>query len=339
MNKEKFRCHPSIIIENLGAIFIVLALILINNIDDLGSILVGIKTAPSIGVLIGLIAIIFGMGLYVFIQYRIWFKTLISIDNNAIEIERNTINRKHKTYGIKNISNVNLEQNIFEQIIGTYKIKIDTDSLSTSNETDIKIVLSKEKALLFKADIMKLVSEAKGSSDENIDFAQTLKRKDYDIVYSVKDILFHSFYALPISSIISFLALLALVIVLLGFIDIPDNAIEIIIKSLGGLIAILIGIATSASQGVMSFLKFFDFRAKRLGNKVIISQGLLKKRTYEIPIDRINAIKIVEPAISRIFNKQSIELVNVGAGDEKDEGAFLLLSKPKEEIDMLMATL
>ncbi len=339
MNKEKFRCHPSIIIENLGAIFIVLGLILINNIDDLGNILVGIRTAPSIGVLVGLIALIFGMALYVFIQYRIWYKTWISIDNNAIEIERNTINRKHKTYGIKNISNVNLEQNIFEQIIGTYKVKIDTDSLSTSNETDIKIVLKKEKAYTFKSEVMQLASKAKNNKEENANLSQALKREDYDIAYSVKDIFMHSFYALPISSIISFILLLVLAFVFLGAIDISENIIEIIVKSLGGLIAILIGIGTSATQGIVSFLKFFNFRAKRLDTKIIVSQGLLKKRTYEIPINRINAIKIVEPTISRFFNKQSIELVNVGAGDEKNEGAFLLLSKSKEDIDLLMKKL
>jgi uncharacterized membrane protein YdbT with pleckstrin-like domain len=338
MNRDKFRCHPSIIIENLGALFIVVAIMLVNNIDDIGSILVGIKTAPSLGVFIGLISVIIGMGTYVFIQYRIWYKTLISIDENAIDIERNTINRKHKTYGIKNISNVNLEQNIFEQILGTYKIKIDTDSLSTSNETDIKIVLKKDKALEFKAEVMKLVAIAKDDK-EDIEEVKLFNRKDYDVVYSVKDIFLHSFYALPLSSIVSFIIMFALIIVLLGFIDISEDFVDIFIKSLGGLVAILIGIGTSASQGVISFLKFFDFRAKRLGKKIIISQGLLKKRTYEIPIDRINAIKIVEPAISRVFHKKSIELVNVGAGDEKDEGAFLLLSKSNEEIDMLMRTL
>ena len=73
----------------------------------------------------------------------VWAKTFITIEENTIVIQRNTINSKVNTFGIKNISNVNLEQNIFERIIGTYKkIKIDTDSLSTANSTDIEIVLS-----------------------------------------------------------------------------------------------------------------------------------------------------------------------------------------------------
>ena len=42
------------------------------------------------------------------------------------------------------IANINIEQNIFERIISTCKVKIDTDSRSTADETDIEIVLKKD---------------------------------------------------------------------------------------------------------------------------------------------------------------------------------------------------
>ncbi|MBK5253632.1 MAG: PH domain-containing protein [Peptostreptococcaceae bacterium] len=339
MTREKFRCHPSIIIENLGAAFIGLVLVMINGFAGIGSVLSGIESIPAKGVIISFVGGFLILGGIVFWQYKIWYKTLISITDGTIEIERNTINRKHKSYGIKNISNVNLEQNIFEQILRTYKIKIDTDSLSTSNATDIKIVLGKDKALAFKAEVMKLVAQNKNITEEDEQEMQYATTKDYDISYSVKDIIMHSLYALPLSSILSVALLVGVALVFFGAIDTDENIMEIVVKSFGGMLALFLALSTSAARGVLSFLTFFNFRAKRFKNKLIISQGLIKKRTYEIPIDRINAIKIIEPAISRVFNKQSIELVNVGAGDEKDEGAFLLLSKTKEDIDKFMEIL
>ncbi|NLY82162.1 MAG: PH domain-containing protein [Clostridiales bacterium] len=339
MTREKFRCHPSIIVENLGAAFIAFALISINSFNEFLSVFSEIGSIPSKGVIITFVIVLTLMGGIIFWQYRVWYKTLISITDGTIEIERNTINRKHKSYGIKNISNVNLEQNILEQILRTYKIKIDTDSLSTSNETDIKIVLGKDQALEFKAEIMRLVAINKNIVDDEEAEMQFASTKDYDISYSVKDIVMHSFYELPLSSILSVLILVGIALVFFGAVDTDDNVMDIVVKSFGGMLALFIALTTSAARGVLSFLRFFNFRAKRFKNKLIISQGLLKKRTYEIPIDRINAIKIIEPAISRIFNKQSIELVNVGAGDEKEEGAFLLLSKSKKEIDSFMETL
>lgn len=339
MTREKFRCHPSIIVENLGAAFVAFALITINSFDEFLSVFSELGGIPSKSVIITFLIVFTLMAAIIFWQYRVWYKTLISITDGTIEIERNTINRKHKSYGIKNISNVNLEQNIFEQILRTYKIKIDTDSLSTSNETDIKIVLGKDQALEFKAEVMKLVAKNKNITDDEDTEMQYASTKDYDISYSVKDIIMHSFYALPLSSILSVLVLVGIALVFFGAINTDENVINIVVKSFGGMLALFMALTTSAARGVLSFLRFFNFRAKRFKNKLIISQGLLKKRTYEIPIDRINAIKIIEPAISRLFNKQSIELVNVGAGDEKEEGAFLLLSKSKEEIDSFMRTL
>ena len=41
-------------------------------------------------------------------QFIVWSKTYISIYDNTIVIERNTLNRKKDTIGIKNISNVNM---------------------------------------------------------------------------------------------------------------------------------------------------------------------------------------------------------------------------------------
>ena len=73
----------------------------------------------------------------------VWRKTYISIQDGTIVLERNTINKKINTFGIKNIANINIEQNIFERIISTCKVKIDTDSRSTADETDIEIVLKK----------------------------------------------------------------------------------------------------------------------------------------------------------------------------------------------------
>ena len=53
-------------------------------------------------------------------QLIVWSKTYISIYDNTIVIERNTLNRKKDTIGIKNISNVNMERNLFE-MLGTDK--------------------------------------------------------------------------------------------------------------------------------------------------------------------------------------------------------------------------
>jgi len=134
MSKEKFRCHPSIILEKTCGVIIALFFIFFRNLDDLQEI---VKDGFS-GENLLILGIIMGLLILILIyNIMVWAKTFIAIEENTIVIQRNTINSKENTFGIRNISNVNLEQNIFERIIGTYKIKIDTDSLSTANSTDI----------------------------------------------------------------------------------------------------------------------------------------------------------------------------------------------------------
>mgnify|MGYP000034238020 FL=1 len=72
-------------------------------------------------------------------------------------IERNTWNKKKNTIGLKNISNVNTEQNLLEMLLGTCKVKLDTNSMSTSDKTDVKIILKKAEAEQFRLYVMKLM--------------------------------------------------------------------------------------------------------------------------------------------------------------------------------------
>ena len=112
------------------------------NFEDFGH----IKWLLLVGLIILVIDAIYNI--------LVWRKTYISIDQGTIIIERNTINKKINTFGIKNIANINIEQNLFERIISTCKVKIDTDSLSTADQTDIEIVLKKNIADEFKRTIL-----------------------------------------------------------------------------------------------------------------------------------------------------------------------------------------
>jgi len=76
-------------------------------------------------------------------QLWIWSKTYIYVLNHAIIIEKNTMKKEKETIGIKNISNVNLEQNLFERLLRTCKVKLDTNSLFTADSTDVQILMKK----------------------------------------------------------------------------------------------------------------------------------------------------------------------------------------------------
>ena len=75
-----------------------------------------------------------------------WYKTSITVKDGTVTIERRTLNHYVNAIAVQNISNINLEQNLFEILMGTYKLKLDTNSLSTASTTDVKIALKKKDA-------------------------------------------------------------------------------------------------------------------------------------------------------------------------------------------------
>lgn len=149
-NNIKFRNHASIILEkSLKTIGTIVAIFFLNMISELGTEgVTGTDILWLVGIFVAVLAVAVGY------QAFLWAKTYISIEENTLVIERNTLNKKRNTIGLKNISNVNLEQNLLEMLLGTCKLKLDTNSLSTADQTDVNIVLKKVDAEKFRSMVL-----------------------------------------------------------------------------------------------------------------------------------------------------------------------------------------
>ncbi len=151
IENKKFRCHWSIILEKTGSVLVIMALLIINNFSDLVTVSeIGGSTDELMGMLV-IGGIMLGITtLVVVLAFLRWRKTTITIEEDAIVWEKDTINKETLTIGIKNISSINIERNIFERIIGTAKLKLDTDSYSTADATDVEFVFKYEDAVGYK---------------------------------------------------------------------------------------------------------------------------------------------------------------------------------------------
>lgn len=330
MEKNRFRCHFSIIFENTAAFGIFLILFLFGQIQNVIEFTSGMKKEDFWKVLVGLMVVFIITIILFTYQWMVWRKTYIIVEDQTIIVQRLTLNMKENTYGIKNISNVNLEQNLFEMVMGTYKIKIDTNSRTTADKTDIKIILAKDKAIEFKNFVM---TQMRGEQQER---TEDLKAEDYDVKYEIGDLIRHSVFATPLFVIFCFFGVCILIVLGLIQAKFGNELLNFARGALGGYLAIGLAIVGTLGTTVKNFVRFYDFRVKRFEDRLLIGYGLLKKRNYEIPINMINAIKINQSSLSRIFKRYSLEIVNIGVGDEKDEGSFLILTSKKEEFERIL---
>lgn len=341
MENLKFRCHFSIIFESLWKFWVVIFIILLNELDtiievvqDLGT--DGIRGIIETGGIWGVVAVL-ALTLIVFgIQFLRWRKTWIILDDNLLVVERNTLNKSKNTIAIENISAVNMERNLFERLVGTYRIKIDTNSMTTADETDVSIVFREDLAIRFRKILLERMNVLKGntqgpalSEERQPDQLFETKIEGKKFFHSTpKDMLMHTLYTLPFFSLIIALAGIG------GAVWYVSNFgfISFIKDFLGGFIAVAFMVIGAVYNLIKRFIIYYDFTAYRDGKDLHIRCGLIKLRSYTIPVDKITALQIEQPLFSRIFKRYNVKVVTVGVGDENGESSNITMSLPKEKL-------
>ena len=151
---KKFRNHISVVAEEVwGSILALFILVFVQGLPELAETSaddLSFLADKGLWIALGLTVI---LAVLIGNRLLVWARTYIYLEDNAIVIEKNTVNKKKNTIGIKSISNINLERNLFEMLVGTCKVKLDTNSLSTADKTDVKIVLKKADAERFRREV------------------------------------------------------------------------------------------------------------------------------------------------------------------------------------------
>lgn len=315
-NNIKFRNHVSVILEkSLKAIGTVVAIFLLEFISDAGE--TGISGEDAVFLVIAIAVI---LGVVLGYQALIWARTYISIEENTLVVERNTLNKKRNTIGLKNISNVNLEQNLLEMILGTCKVKLDTNSLSTADETDVNIVLKKVDAEQFRSWVL---AKAEGRDvNEVVPTEATQVQQDADeesgIIGQIGDIILHGLFSIRITMLILLIGIIVLQIwniTELGTEELGDTIGEILVS-----LFVAFYFAALIAWGIVKeFFKYLNFHIERKKDKVYLSYGLFKKVAYSVPVDKINGIRLSQTPLARMGRRYMVEIINVGMDDDENE--------------------
>lgn len=343
-DKVRLRCHFSVIFESLWQLWIVIFLMAVNQIDNVVKVIdsigeKGFEYFLKEGGFWGILAIL-AVTLLVFgLQFFRWRKTYITIEDNLIIIERNTLKKYKNTIAMENISAVNTEKNLFERLVGTCRIKMDTNSMTTADKTDVSIVFREDTALWFRKVALERMNAVKNgaspcsetavSEERKIEPLSSGAMKDRDVLRcDTGDILKHWLYTLPLFSllvVLSGIGVSAWYISRNGF----DSFIR---EALGGFLAVAAMVLGSLYNLVKRFFTYYDFTVYRDGKDLRVRYGLLKLRSYTIPVDKITALQIEQPVISRIFRKYNAKVVTVGVGDEDGESSNMTASLSAEEM-------
>ena len=87
------------------------------------------------------------------------------------------------------------------------------------------------------------------------------------------------------------------------------------------------------------FIAYYGFSVYRDGRDLHVRRGLIKLRSYTIPIDKITAMRIEQKPFARLFKKYCANVVTVGIGDEQGESSNITMAVSKEELRAVLSEL
>lgn len=355
----RLRNHFTYIFEQMWSVLALLCCILFSGEE---SIKLGVQLIQQGNLVQGLLAMGGVLAILLIIcgwHINRWYRTTLTIQDGTITSTKATLKRRVNAMSIENISNINLEQNLFEMLVGTYKLKIDTNSLSTADTTDLEIVLKKKEAKEVKQLILMMLKEMQEKRAEERQERQGRMQQDgqellftkaavhndngqktfeefdtengtYDIVCQIKEIIVNGLITTSISQCIAAVALIASVVIsIIGVLE-TEKDLMIIIPAIFLEILLAASVATSILK---KWLQDFNFRAKRYKDKIYVSCGLLKKKSYVVPVDKINAVTLQYPFIGRLCKRAYVKVINIGGQGEEADGMKLLLADSYAELE------
>lgn len=346
---KPFRSHFSIIFENNISFLFIILLFFINIFRDFFNEIKSLNinnlylliTDNLINVLFIFILLLLIISVKIFINYLMWRKTFMYVDNNDFIYERNSIFKCKKNFPLKNIASVNINQSIFQRLIGTSSLKFDLNSSLFSDISNMKIVLKKEVAKELQDLILLKISKINAEDttdpliDNQIDTDSSINSSintDSIIDFTLIDVIKHSIFNLSTISIL--FTLTALIPLAIEIFD--KSTSEPFLDTLYFVVVIII------FQGVSIFLKilkYYDFKVNRNNNIISLSYGLFNKKAYSFSINKINAIVIKRSLLCRIFKMYSLQGMVAGLSDDGDESPCLSLCVNKQQLDIILNTL
>ena len=356
---EKRRCHFTYIFEMFaGLIYLIIAALVTFAFSIAGNLASdedfledvkgasGLVTSADSFVILAVIGVLLLMSLLMLLLcvFR-WRYTFVSAEENTLVYETGKFIKKRVAIPFEKINTIDMGRNIFERMVGTCRLKVDTGAYSNTqekNHAEMDLVFSLAEAEEIRRFILNRAElDSRAEEAENGRAAVSSKEPDWVIRAGMGDFVL---YGLTSSSVWKLFWILVagvffVVEIAQGFVDqaletvMPyvEQVTDLISRTntalviLGMIIFFLISALISDIYTVIwAAIRFADFRVAREGRNVIVRYGLLTVKNYTLQVRNIHALIIKQNVFQQMLGRCSVEAVCMGFGDEKTETALLL---------------
>lgn len=287
-------------------------------------------------VLILIAVILLAVGTILLIAFLQWRNTYFSADESGITVEKGVMYKRKLVMPFEKINTVDIGINIFQRIIGTCTLKINSGAASETGEVDnadMKLYFKLEdgqriRDFILARNIENNHDEAKVCDEDN-NCGEAFKAGFGDFF------LYGLTQSKLVNLLVSVIGIFSFIIGITGadyFISAAENLhIEryVMYLSIFKIICFLIigwfvlYIISTVFSVAVSFIHYFNFTVRRTKDSIAIEYGLINLKKYTLPVRNIHAVITSQSFLQQLLGLCSVTAVSVGYGNEKNETALL----------------
>jgi putative membrane protein len=283
---------------------------------------------------IGAVVLIFVYGVLT------WYRFTYRIEQGELRIEYGLIIRKKRYIPFDRIQSLDLSEGILQRLFGLVKVKVETAGSGGMGLQDGEAVLTaitKQEAKEIH-DYLISIKKRAVPEDEN----QEEETRD-DILYkmSATELLMLATTSGGVGVVIS--AVLAFVFQFEEFIPYEQifDGVEHFVQSGVVFVSVVVFAGFLLAWVIALFgtmLKYANFTVRKVDNDLVITRGLLEKRQFTIPLNRIQAIRISENLIRQPLGYASAYVESAGGSalDQESSRVIILPIVKKKKIPGLL---
>ncbi|WP_338151914.1 PH domain-containing protein [Mesobacillus campisalis] len=266
----------------------------------------------------GTLIIVIGFGILT------WYRFTYRIENRELRIEHGIFIRRKRYIPFERIQSLDISEGLLQRPLGLVKIKVETAGGAGSEDAEaVLAAVTKEDAAFIHEMLVSVKKGRLSASEEAEAEAETILYR-----ITLRELLLLASTSGGVGVVIS--AVFAFVFQFEEFIPY-----ETVFKgledfaSLGLIIitgVIFLGFLLVWVISVLStMLKYANFTLKKVENDFIITRGLLEKRQFTIPLNRIQAVRISENPLRQPFGLASVFLESAGGSAVNEESAKVIV--------------
>ena len=317
---EQARLHPAAIILNTlkilkDAFLPFVAIIFIGDADD--------------GWWINIIMAFIYMGASTVSGFVKWLTFFYHIENDGIRIHSGVFIKKKRYISFERIHSVDMTEGLLQRLFGLVKLTIDTAGSSDKEGEAVLSAITRAEAIRISELIEGSKAGSKGEDAADEPAEQPIKSEKTVFTMSHKQILIMALTSGRIGVVF------AGAFALLGqlgdkvFIDRIFEEVQaaMAVFSIIFLVVVILAIlaVTYAIAVIWMMLKYANFTVKKREGDLIITHGLLERRQLTIPMEKIQAVRVVESVIRQPFNLATVYLETASGSAEELEKSETML--------------